>query len=410
MIQQVDGPSGPGADGSPRPGTKAGTATHVATGVEPVQDRERGEKAVIIRTGPGLYLARSASGVWLGKLRGRLRAEVERALDPVCVGDEVMIDQLEPAPALVAGVQVCGTATIAALLPRRTSLVRLSPPPRARAVTLRQVLAANVDLVVVVVAAVAPALKLNTINRYLLLAHQAEIEAMVCINKTDQCRNLPDKWVQLQRVKVSLEARGVRVFLTSAELGEGIDRLKRELEGKTSVFVGPSGVGKTSVLKRICPGLDAKTLTISTATGKGRHSTSFASLIDIGGGYVADLPGLRAIGFSNLEEETVRSEFWDIEEVALGCRFSDCTHTSEPGCAVLAAVEEGSVAGARHAEFLKVMRDAKRSRAPSMASPRAGLPDTGTRAGPTRRGSAGRRPVPEPRTRPARWWEAEDNS
>lgn len=151
-----------------------------------------------------------------------------------------------------------------------------------------------------------------------------------------------------------------------------------------------SSVNHGQVLKRICPGLDAKTLTISTATGKGRHSTSFASLIDIGGGYVADLPGLRAIGFSNLEEETVRSEFWDIEEVALGCRFSDCTHTSEPGCAVLAAVEEGSVAGTRHAEFLKVMRDAKRSRGHGCRE--------------------GRRPVAEHRTRAARWWEAEDNS
>jgi len=408
VIRQVDKPTVARADAGPGSGAGTNTGPDVEPGTVPAMGRERSEKATIIRTGPGLHLVRSASGVWRGKLRGRLRAEVERALNPVCVGDEVMIDQLQPEPALAAGVQVSGTATISVLLPRRTSLFRLRPPPRSRGEPIRQVLAANIDLVVVVVAAVAPPLKGNTINRYLLLARQAEIEGMVIINKTDQCLDLPDKWDQVREVKASLEARSVRVLLTSAERGEGIDLLKGQIHGKTSVFVGPSGVGKTSIIKGLCPALDAKTLTINPATGKGRHATSFASLIDIGGGYVADLPGLRAIGFANLEEETVRSEFPDIEEVAPDCLFNDCTHTREPGCAVLAAVRDGAVAASRYAEFLKVLRDSRGSRVPSRDAPRSGPPGAGNRAGAGHRSTRGR-PVPERRTRAARWWEAEDD-
>jgi len=395
VIPQIDRTSGPGSV----PGVNPSTGD---AGMKPAPE---GERATIIRTGPGRYLARSASGVWSGKLRGRLRVEIEKALDSVCVGDEVILAKLEPGPAVVAGVEVSGTATMVSLLPRRTSLVRLSPPPRARAGAVRQVLAANVDLVVAVVAAVAPPLKINTINRYLLLARQAEIEGIVCINKTDQCLELPDQWERVQQVQAALEARSVRVFLTSAERKEGIDLLRRQLLGKTSVFVGPSGVGKTSILNRLHPALEAKTLAISTATGKGRHSTSFASLIDIGGGYVADLPGLRAIGFWNLEEETARAEFPELEALALGCRFSDCTHTGEPACAVLAAVYDGSLADSRYAEFLKVLREAKRSGVGSPV-PGPGRSDQGHRAGP---GSAGRRPLTGLRTRSGEWWEDDDN-
>ena len=148
------------------------------------------------------------------------------------------------------------------------------------------------------------------------------------------------------------------MLLASAAAGQGLDGLRALLQGKTSVFAGPSGVGKTSLLKGICPDLQSKTLSISSATGKGRHSTTFSSLIDIGGGYVADLPGLRAVGFWNLDEDTVKSEFEDIEEIASGCRFSDCSHIHEPGCAVKAALRSGELDEDRYREYMRIMKEA----------------------------------------------------
>lgn len=331
-------------------------------------------RAVIVRTGPGLYLARTETGVssdgqevglgsvWACKIRGKLRARLEREQDAVYVGEEVLLGNLEPGAKVVAGMNTSGTALIESLLPRRTVLFRLAPPPWPGSTLLKKTLAVNVDLVVAVVAAVAPPLKQGTIDRYLLLAAQAGIEGAVCINKIDQAASDRGHWDRIREIRENLEKRGVRVLLTSAATGEGIPGLRALLLGKTSVFTGPSGVGKTSILKCMCPDLESKILPVSEATNKGRHSTTYSSLIDIGGGYVADIPGLRAIGFWNLEDETVRSEFSDIEEIARGCQFSDCSHTREPGCAVRAAIEAGDLSEERLAGYLKVLRDAEKSR------------------------------------------------
>ncbi len=334
---------------------------------------------IVVRTGAsGSYLVQTEDGLWDCRLRGRLKAHPQRlSVTSVCIGDRVVLDRRG------------GTAAISEILPRRSTLSRLAVQPVRHEKGLikyhrdtllphdvpqlfgartEQVLAANIDLVVVVVAAVAPPLKITTVDRYLLLARQAGIPALVCINKVDQagidlsgeCAGSPEvsgQRAHLIDVKSSLEKREVGVYMASAWSGQGISALKKVLVGKTSVFAGPSGVGKTSILKSILPDLEAKTLEVNAVTGKGRHSTTFSSLIDIGGGYVADIPGLRSIGFWDLQEETVRSEFDDVEEIAGSCRFSNCTHTHEPGCAVRAAVDTGTLSAARLEEYLRIMRE-----------------------------------------------------
>jgi ribosome biogenesis GTPase len=331
------------------------------TTIDTKESHDRPVTGLVVRTGPGSYLVRAGDAVWDCRLRGRLKAKRKRLSDmSVVVGDYVELDKLDPET---------GTALISEILPRKTSLYRLAPPPWPGTTLIPQVLAVNVDFVVAVAAAVAPPLKITTIDRYLLLARQAQIAPAVCINKVDQAGIDLETGAGLNgdggpeanhvlEVKRTLEERGVKVLLASAAAGQGLDGLRALLQGKTSVFAGPSGVGKTSLLKGICPDLQSKTLSISSATGKGRHSTTFSSLIDIGGGYVADLPGLRAVGFWNLDEDTVKSEFEDIEEIASGCRFSDCSHIHEPGCAVKAALRSGELDEDRYREYMRIMKEA----------------------------------------------------
>jgi ribosome biogenesis GTPase len=332
--------------------------TAVVTANRPAAEDCAKQVGTVIRSGPGHYLVRAGENTGSCRLKKKLTMAKQRVTSLVCVGDRVTLDRLAAShcPQSVAGVEVAGTGIIAEILPRVTALTRLSPPDMPGRAPLQQVLAANVDLGVIVVAALSPALRMGAIERYLIMCRQAGIEPLVCINKMDQAET-DENLRELHTIKKTLEGRGERVLLTSAETDFGVSGLKSALAGTIAVFMGPSGVGKTSLLNRMCPNLDAKTLTISTATNKGRHSTTTASLIDVGGGYVADLPGLRTLGFWQLEEEVVRSEYEDIEEIGLGCKFSDCSHTHEPGCAVKAAVKLGNLDEERYRRYVKVMRE-----------------------------------------------------
>ncbi len=336
----------------------AGTANSDLGVTAVIADAAANQMGTVIRSGAGNYLVRIGACTWSCTLKKKLTLERQRVTSLVCVGDRVIVDRLTAysCPSAVAGVEVAGTGVITEILPRLTALTRLSPPDMPGRAPLQQVLAANVDLGVIVVAALRPPFRMGTVERYLIMCRQAGIEPLVCINKVDQVETEYDRQ-QLDATRASLVGRGARVVLTSAETDFGVADLQGALSGRTAVFMGPSGVGKTSLLKRMCPGLEAKTLTISTATNKGRHSTTTASLVDVGGGYVADLPGLRTLGLWHLEEEVVRSEYEDIEEIGLGCKFNDCSHTHEPGCAVKAAVESGDLDEERYRRYVKVMKE-----------------------------------------------------
>ena len=334
-----------------------------ATAHNPITEATNRPVGTVIRSGPGSYLVRAGKSTWFCRLKKKLTLEKQRVTSLICVGDRVTLDRLEVSsePLSVAGVGVVGTGIIMEILPRVTALTRLAPPDMPGRAPQQQVLAANVDLGVIVVAALRPPLKMGAIERYLIMCRQAGIEPLVCINKMDQAETDEDLQ-ELHAIKKRLEDREARVLLTSAETDFGITRLHSALSGRTAVFMGPSGVGKTSLLKRMCPSLDAKTLTISTATNKGRHSTTASSLIDVGGGYVADLPGLRTLGLWQLEGEVIRSEYEDIEEIGLGCKFSDCSHTHEPGCAVKAAVKSHDLDEERYRRYVKIMRETTKRR------------------------------------------------
>lgn len=276
------------------------------------------------RTG---YLVVHGGGEAFARLAGHLRRE------PPAAGDWVALDPAEP-------------ATIRALLPRRTTIARAAPGRAARA----QVVAANMDVLFVVAGLDTP-LRERRIERYLALAAASGVRAVVVLNKADVAEGVSDQ--------VPGRATGVPgdhvTIVTSARTGAGLLALRALVPpGTTAAFVGPSGVGKSSLVNALLQREALPTSPVREADGKGRHTTSARQLVPVpGGGVVLDTPGMRELGLWDAEGG-VAAVFADIDELSARCRFRDCAHDSEPGC----AVREG-VSPDRLAAWRKLQREAE---------------------------------------------------
>lgn len=289
---------------------------------------------VVTRTeGPRLWVKVSGDEIPCS-LRGRLRREQTYVSSPVVVGDEVEVDLLPD-----------GGGAIGARLPRRTELSR---PTSFRGQV--HVIAANIDQLVIVQAALQPRFKLGLTERFLATARRGRMEAFVVINKCDlENESTIRAWV------APLAKGGVRVLLASALDGRGLEELRSLLEGRTSVLAGQSGVGKSSLLNALYPEASARTGDVAAWNGKGRHTTTASRLYALpDGGHLVDTPGIRELSLFDDDEEAVRDVFPDIEAFAGGCRFRDCTHSHEPGCAVKGAVERGEVDEERYRHYLRL--------------------------------------------------------
>jgi ribosome biogenesis GTPase len=210
------------------------------------------------------------------------------------------------------------------------------------------VLVANVDQVAIVVSLVEPDLKPHLIDRYLAVAQQGGLRPVLILNKAD----LADR-VALQPLVGGYAQLGIPVFLTSARTGFGIDRLRGQLRGRATVFSGQSGVGKSSLLNAVQPGLGLAVRAVSGVNNKGRHTTTYASLIKLGfGGWVVDTPGVRQLQLWDVRPEEVEGFFPEFRPFVPLCNFPDCTHTHEAGCAVKRAVAARRVSGRRYHSYL----------------------------------------------------------
>lgn len=271
-----------------------------------------------------------------GTLR-RVRAVEEiKTVDPVAVGDLVHF--------VPAG---DGNGMIKEVLPRRNKLVREAAGPKS----LEQIIVANVDQVVPIVAAAQPLPRWGLLDRYLAAAEAAGVPALVCITKLDlakEARLLPA--VQIY------EQIGYPVALTSAVTGRGVADLEAALRGRISVLVGMSGVGKTTLLNAIEPGLGLRVKEISEASGKGKHTTTHLEMFPLaGGGHIVDTPGMKFFGLRETEAEDLASLFVEMRPFVGRCRFRlDCSHSHEPGCAIKAAVEAGQISRMRYDSFLNL--------------------------------------------------------
>jgi ribosome biogenesis GTPase len=237
------------------------------------------------------------------------------------------------------------------ILPRRSTLYR----PSKRRDGRPQLIAANVDQLVVISALAQPHYKTGLIDRYLIIAHRSEIAAALCLNKIDLGNPK-----EIKRARRKLEVYrdlGYALVLTSALTGEGCDDLKQLLVDKRSVLVGHSGVGKSKLAGKMQPGVELASSAVRKS-GKGRHTTTVSILIPLDfGGEIVDTPGVRELGVSDVSRDELAHHFIELEPFLEKCRFTSCSHIPEPGCAVKEAVEAGTIHRARYESYEKLYHE-----------------------------------------------------
>ncbi len=290
---------------------------------------------LIVRAQSGFFVVQTGDCQVVCQLRGRLK-QGRRETDLAAVGDRVTFTVLPD-----------GSGMIEAIEPRRRLIVRLDPRPQG---IYRQILLANPDQAVFVFACAHPAPHLRMLDRFLVIAEKQGVPAVIVANKIDLVGHSQAEALFGHYVPI-----GYPVLYASARGGEGVDELRRLLTGKTSALAGPSGVGKSSLLNAVQPGLGLAVRDVSQAVNKGRHATVVRQLFPLaGGGWVADTPGWRSLALWDTEPEEIDAYFPEIAPLVAGCQFSDCTHLHEPGCAVQAAVQEGRVRRERYESYLRL--------------------------------------------------------
>jgi ribosome biogenesis GTPase / thiamine phosphate phosphatase len=275
----------------------------------------------------------ASQGFIVCQLRGKLKKG--RAMgDIAAVGDKVRIAALTD-----------GSGVIEEVEERERAIVRLDPRPQG---DYQQVLLANPDQAVFIFACAHPSPRLRMLDRFLVIAEKQRIPVIIVANKVDLVDDPEEIFGMYERI-------GYRVLYTSTKTGAGIQELKSSLTGKLSAFAGPSGVGKSSLLNVIQPGLGLAVNEISRALKKGKHTTVTRQLFPLeGGGYVADTPGWKSLGLWDTEPEEIDAYFPELRELVQHCQFSDCTHSHEPDCAVRRALEEGKIHPERYESYLRL--------------------------------------------------------
>lgn len=297
--------------------------------------------AVVKNTG-SWYIVRTDDGRAVEcKLKGNFRLKGIRSTSPIAVGDTVEI--VENAE---------GTAFIVALDDRRNYIIRKSPNLSKQS----HILAANIDQVFLLVTPSSPETSPTFIDRFLASAEAYRIPVVLLFNKTDRYtpvdRETVDYW---ETVYTALDYHCLRMSLLDKA---GADAVRPLLKDRVTLLAGNSGVGKSTLLNTLVPGLCVRTGEVSEAHGTGVHTTTFSELFELpGGGSIIDIPGIKGFGTFDMEREEVAHYFREIFRCSDGCRFDNCTHTHEPGCAVLKAVENHRIAPSRYASYLSMLDD-----------------------------------------------------
>ena len=301
-------------------------------------------KGLVVKNTGSWYTVRTDDGQLLDcKVKGNFRLKGIRTTNPVAVGDRVEVNE---------------EGWIIAIEDRRNYIIRKSINLSKQS----HIIAANVDQAFLIVTVANPQTSTTFIDRFLASAEAYRVPVILVFNKTDL---LDEDALRYQQAVVNLyETIGYECRQVSAETGEGIDDLRSMLDGKITLLSGNSGVGKSTLINRLVPGANLRTAEISDAHNTGMHTTTFSEMIPLTSylspltsGYLIDTPGIKGFGTFDMEPEEITSYFKDIFHFSKDCRFSDCTHTHEPGCAVLKAVEEHYIAESRYQSYLSMLDD-----------------------------------------------------
>ncbi len=304
------------------------------------------QKGTVMRSTGSRYLVRGDDGgLHQCVARGNLRIKGWKSTNPVAVGDRV---DFEPQH----GEEEVGS--IVGLDDRRNYIVR-------RSVNLshhKHVIAANLDQAILLVTVARPRTSFGFIDRFLVTAETYQVPVVIVFNKVDDLNE--DDMDLMAEYQEVYEAAGYRTVLCSALKGVGVEEVRSLLKGHVTLVAGHSGVGKSTLINAIDPSLDLWTLEISEASGKGQHTTTYAEMFELhlGGevpSFIIDTPGIKGFGLVDLEEEHIGDQFPEMFRLKSACRFNNCLHKTEPGCAVRAAVEAGELAASRYNSYLDIL-------------------------------------------------------
>lgn len=304
----------------------------------PVKDWP-GQQGTVVEVSSGLCRVNLNGHSLMCGLRGSLSATDTGFTNVVAVGDQVVV-------------QVDGAerGIVTEVLPRRTILAR----PDVFYSHLQQVIVANAGQLLLVASWRNPTFWPELVDRYLIAAERNKLIPLICVNKLD----LAEAEGSLAGCRAALEPYrqlGYQIIFASALTGEGIDTLREALRGRVTALVGLSGVGKSSLLTAVQPDLQLRTSAVSESSGEGRHTTTQVNMLPLAmGGFVVDTPGIREFGLSGLSKRELIHFYPDLAALAPGCRFADCSHRHEPGCAVKAAVVRGAVSAPRYNNYQKI--------------------------------------------------------
>ena len=299
-------------------------------------EQHQTEGIVISSTGSWYEVATEA-GVLNCRIRGRLRLKGIRSTNPVVVGDRVIVEPDGESSVIVG------------IIPRRNYIIR-------RASNLSKeshIIAANLDQALLIVTLHSPTTPREFVDRFLVTCEAYKVPVTIVLGKADILSE--EHADEAEEFTAIYEDAGYRVMRLSSITGEGVEEIRAMLRDRTTLVAGNSGVGKSTLVGSIDPSLDIRTGEISESHHKGKHTTTFSTMYDLEGGYIIDTPGIKGFGLIDIEGRELCRYFPEMMRLSPSCRFYNCTHTHEPGCAVTEAVKEGRVAWSRYDSYLKIL-------------------------------------------------------
>jgi len=293
-------------------------------------------------TGSWYSVQDELGGFWDARIKGKLKTDEDiSSTNPVAVGDTVVFEMED---------EKVRTALISGIKDRHNYMVRVSPHNKNQ----KHIIAANIDLALLVTSIADPRTSTGFIDRFLLTAEAYHIPAIIVVNKTDLIKN--KQYDILETWKEIYGRAGYEVFPVTGTKKESLAALEARIGNKTTLFSGHSGVGKSTIINQIAPGISQKTKVVSGWSGKGQHTTTFAEMFRLpGGGKIIDTPGVKEFGLIDFEREELSQYFPEMKEMLKQCKFNNCLHVNEPGCAVKQAVIDKKISEDRYVSYVSIL-------------------------------------------------------